>query len=89
VAAGLGGGDPHGQRPLVDALFWALVAVVVGSLAGQWLGINDLLGALRYWIGNQGWEYLEIGRLWQVLLVAGLLFWVHYGTHLAITSPLK
>ncbi len=76
VAVGLGGGDPPGQRPLVDALFWALVAVVVGSLAGQWLGINDLLGALWFWIGNQGWEYLEIGRLWQVLLALGLLFWV-------------
>jgi nitric oxide reductase subunit B len=76
VAAGLGGGDPHGQRPLVDALFWALVAVVVGSLGGQWLGINDRLGGLWFWMGNQGWEYLEIGRLWQVLLVAGLLFWV-------------
>lgn len=75
VASGLGGGDPKGQRPLVHVLFWALVVVVVGSLLGQWAGIKNRLGELWFWIGNQGWEYLEIGRFWQVLLAAGLLFW--------------
>jgi nitric oxide reductase subunit B len=34
-----------------------------------------MLGDLWFWIGNQGWEYLEIGRFWQILLAAGLLFW--------------
>ena len=75
VASALGGGDPKGQRPLVHLLFWAVVVVVVGSLLGQWAGINNLLGELWFWIGNQGWEYLEIGRFWQILLAAGLLFW--------------
>lgn len=75
VASALGGGDPKGQRTLVHVLFGALVAVVVGSLLGQWAGIKNLLGDLWFWIGNQGWEYLEIGRFWQVLLAAGLLFW--------------
>jgi nitric oxide reductase subunit B len=75
VASALGGGDPKGQRSLVHVLFWALVAVVVGSLLGQWAGINNRLGELWFWIGNQGWEYLEIGRFWQFLLAAGLLFW--------------
>ncbi|WP_328987974.1 hypothetical protein [Thiorhodovibrio winogradskyi] len=49
--------------------------VAVGNLLGQWTGINDLLGGLWFWLGNQGWEYLEIGRFWQVLLAAGLFFW--------------
>ena len=75
VASALGGGDPKGQRPLVHLLFWAVVVVVVGSLLGQWAGIKNLLGELWFWIGNQGWEYLEIGRFWQILLAAGLLFW--------------
>ena len=56
-------------------LFWAVVVVVVGSLLGQWAGIKNLLGDLWFWIGNQGWEYLEIGRFWQILLAVGLLFW--------------
>ena len=75
VASALGGGDPTHQRRLIDTLFWALVAVVVGSLLGQWVGINDLLGGWWFWLGNQGWEYLEIGRFWQMLLAAGLFFW--------------
>jgi nitric oxide reductase subunit B len=73
VASALGGGDPKGQRTLVNVLFGALVTVVVGSLLGQWVGINNLLGDLWFWVGNQGWEYLEIGRFWQVLLAAGRL----------------
>jgi nitric oxide reductase subunit B len=75
VAASLGGADPKSQRPLVHVLFWALVAVVVGSLLGQWAGIKGQLGDLWFWLGHQGWEYLEIGRLWQILLAAGLVFW--------------
>ena len=75
VASALGGGDPKGQRTLAHVLFGALVVVVVGSLLGQWAGIRNLLGDLWFWIGNQGWEYLEIGRFWQFLLAVGLLFW--------------
>ena len=26
--------------------------------------------------GNQGWEYLEIGRAWQILMAVGLIIWV-------------
>jgi nitric oxide reductase subunit B len=29
-----------------------------------------------FWLGNQGWEYLEIGRGWQFLLAVGLILWV-------------
>jgi nitric oxide reductase subunit B len=75
VASSLGGGDPKGQRPLIHVLFWAVGAVVLGSLLGQWAGIKNLLGDLWFWFGNQGWEYLEIGRFWQILLAAGLFFW--------------
>jgi nitric oxide reductase subunit B len=75
VASSLGGGDPKAQRPLIHVLFWALVVVVIGSLLGQWAGIKNMLGNLWYWFGHQGWEYLEIGRFWQILLAAGLVFW--------------
>jgi nitric oxide reductase subunit B len=34
------------------------------------------LGALWSWFGNQGWEYLDLGRVWQVLLVLGMAIWV-------------
>jgi nitric oxide reductase subunit B len=35
-----------------------------------------MFGDLWFWIGHQGWEYLELGRLWQILLFAGLLAWL-------------
>jgi len=39
--------------------------------------MRDLLpGELWYWLGAQGWEYLDLGRLWQILLVVGLFLWV-------------
>jgi len=75
VAAALGGGDPAGQKKAIHILFWALVIVVVGSLLGEWAGMLQLLPKLWFWFGDQGWEYLELGRAWQILLAVALLFW--------------
>ncbi|MBW8884057.1 MAG: cbb3-type cytochrome c oxidase subunit I, partial [Planctomycetia bacterium] len=71
------GGEPRGQRPLTIALLAALVVVVVGSLAGEAASYKGWLqGASRPFLGAQGWEYLDLGRLWQILLVVGLVLWV-------------
>lgn len=75
LASALGGGDPAGQKTGIDTLFWALVVVVVGSLLGEWAGMRQLLPQLWFWFGHQGWEYLELGRAWQMLLAVALLFW--------------
>ena len=76
VAPIVGGREPKGQGLLVDLLFGALVLVVVGSLLGEWLGAKGLLGNLWFLLGNQGWEYLELGRVWQVLLSVGMVLWL-------------
>src|SRR5215510_1611927 len=83
LAAGLfigplvSGVEPKGQRLGVNVLFGALVAVVVGSLAGESLSIHGWLSdaASFYW-GHQGWEYLDLGRVWQSGLFLGLLLWL-------------
>ena len=75
LAAALGGGDPPGQNKGVNILFWALVFVVIGSLFGEWAGMRQLLPHLWFWFGDQGWEYLELGRAWQILLAIALIFW--------------
>ena len=75
IAATLGGKDPTGQKKGVDILFWSLVFVVFGSLIGEWAGIKQLMPDLWFWFGNQGWEYLELGRAWQILLATALVFW--------------
>jgi nitric oxide reductase subunit B len=76
LAPVIGGREPKGQGILVQALFGAIVLVAVGSLAGEVAGIKGMLGDLWFWIGHQGWEYLELGRLWQILLLIGLLAWL-------------
>jgi nitric oxide reductase subunit B len=72
----IAGREPRGQHWLAFALLGALAIVVFGSLVGEWLGIFGLMGGLWAWFGNQGFEYLDLGRFWQILLSIGLFFWV-------------
>ncbi|MBS2009291.1 MAG: cbb3-type cytochrome c oxidase subunit I [Cyanobacteria bacterium SZAS TMP-1] len=67
--------EPRGQHWLVKILFVAIVIVAVGSMGGEWLGIKDMLGKNWFWFGHQGWEYLELGRFWQILLTIGMVLW--------------
>jgi nitric oxide reductase subunit B len=76
LASSLGETEPKRQVRGIHALFWALVMVAAGSLLGEILGINQLLGHLWFWFGHQGWEYLDLGRAWQILLAVGLVLWV-------------
>jgi nitric oxide reductase subunit B len=76
LASALGEKEPRGQSRWVNVLFWALVAVVGGSLLGEILGIKQWLSNAWFWFGHQGWEYLDLGRGWQVLLAVGLVLWV-------------
>jgi nitric oxide reductase subunit B len=76
LAPMVGQREPRGQRLLVNILFAATVLVTVGSLLGEVLGIKGLLGQAWFLFGHQGWEYLELGRVWQWLLFGGLIFWL-------------
>lgn len=77
VAPLLGGREPKFQRLGVNFLFGSLLVIVVGSFAGEWLAINRQLGAgtVNFWFGDQGYEYLDLGRFWQIYLFIGLLLW--------------
>ena len=70
------GREPRGQNWLSYGLLAALVVVVVGSLAGEYAGINGWIQRGWSWFGAQGFEYLDLGRFWQILLTVGLSFWV-------------
>jgi len=76
IAPLLGGKEPKFQKLGTDVLFWALLAIVVGSNATGWLGNLQHQGVdFSFWIGNQGLEFTSMGRVWQILLFIGLLFW--------------
>ncbi len=76
LAESLGQEEAPRQARNINLLFASLVVVALGSLLGEWLGIKQWLGSLWFWFGDQGWEYLDLGRGWQVLLAAALLYWV-------------
>jgi nitric oxide reductase subunit B len=68
--------ESRGQHWLAASLLVALALVVFGSLAGEFAGIRGWMGKAWAWFGNQGFEYLDLGRFWQILLTGGLVFWV-------------
>lgn len=74
----IAGREPRGQAGLTIFLLAAVAIVVFGSLAGEYASVKGWLGqkAAWFWIGHQGWEYIDLGRLWQILLVVGLFVWV-------------
>lgn len=68
--------EPKGQRLGVNILFAALLLVVVGSLTGEWLSIqNKMSDTVSFYFGHQGYEYVDLGRVWQMALFGGLLLW--------------
>jgi nitric oxide reductase subunit B len=69
------GREPRGQHILAYGLLAALAVVVFGSLAGEYAGIENWFVRDWSWFGAQGFEYLDLGRFWQILLTVGLLFW--------------
>ena len=72
-----GGHEPKGQKALVLVLLGALVVVVVGALSGTYLGVQGKLSGPDGWlVGHQGYEYIELGRVWQVALLAGMILWL-------------
>jgi nitric oxide reductase subunit B len=69
--------EPKGQRLGVNILFLALLLVVVGSFTGEWLSIqNKMTDTVSFYFGHQGYEYVELGRVWQIALFVGLLLWL-------------
>jgi len=77
IAPAVSGYEPKYQVLGVNILFGALLIVVFGSLAGQWLGVMQKLGYVDNFLwGHSGYEYVELGRIWQILLLVGLILWL-------------
>ncbi len=77
IAPAVSGHEPKFQRFGVNFLFIALLIIVVGSMLGQWMGIMQKLGYIEnFWLGHQGYEYVDLGRFWQLFLFTGLLIWL-------------
>lgn len=68
--------QPRGQHVLAYGLLGALVVVVLGSLTSEVLSIFGVSWVRGSSLLSQQWEYLDLPRLWQILLVIGLAWMV-------------
>jgi nitric oxide reductase subunit B len=70
--------EPRHQGKLAYGLLGALAVVVFGTLVGSYLSVHGVLKNLASnWLGLQGFEYLDLARLWQILLTVGMVVWVY------------
>ncbi len=65
-----------GQLKLINILFVLLFILVGGSLTGMVLGPLGLMGDWWYWLGHQGWEFVDFGKGFQVLLMVVFILWM-------------
>lgn len=74
-----GGKDWRGLVKLTYFLFGAFAVVIFGSLLAEWAGLIGWWGDGNgsFWIGSQGWEFLEMGRGFQLLMIVGFLVWAY------------
>jgi nitric oxide reductase subunit B len=70
------GREPKAQAKLVVLLFISVVIVVLGTLSGTWLSVAGMFGGDGFYFGHQGYEFIELGRFWQLLLIAGMILWL-------------
>jgi nitric oxide reductase subunit B len=63
------------QIKLINTIFWLTVLLVGGSMVGMFLGPHGLLAKSWFWLGHQGWEYVELGKIWQIILGIVFILW--------------
>jgi nitric oxide reductase subunit B len=77
LAPAVSGREPRFQRAGVNFLFVCLLIIVVGTLFGTWYATRQKMGlATNFWFGHQGYEYVDLGRFWQIFLFVGLFVWL-------------
>ncbi|MFA3781462.1 nitric-oxide reductase large subunit [Melioribacteraceae bacterium 4301-Me] len=77
IAPAVSGIEPKGQKLGVNILFIALLIVVLGSMLGEWLSTKHLLPEGQWFLfGHSGYEYIDLGRFFQIALFIGLFLWL-------------
>ncbi|MEO5652792.1 MAG: cbb3-type cytochrome c oxidase subunit I [Marmoricola sp.] len=76
LAPYISGREPKRQHWLAYGLLGALAVVIAGSFVGEALSIFGVEAAKGSPLWDQQWEYLDLPRVWQTLLVIGLFLWI-------------
>jgi nitric oxide reductase subunit B len=77
IGPAISGHEPKYQKLGVNFLFICLLIIVVGSMVGEWLAVKGYITSLshNFYFGHQGFEYIDLGRAWQIFLAVGLFVW--------------
>ncbi len=68
---------PRGQQFLINLLFGLSVLVGAGAVFGIYFGLSGYMNdTMAYWFGSQGWEFVELGRFWHILMLGSFLLWI-------------
>jgi nitric oxide reductase subunit B len=77
IGPAVSGCEPRYQRVGVNVLFVCLLIIVGGTLFGTWFATRQRMSLeMNYWFGHQGYEYVDLGRFWQLFLLVGLFLWL-------------
>lgn len=77
IAPAVSNTEPKGQKLGVNILFIALLIVVLGSMVGEWLSVKHYLpDNFWFYFGHSGYEYIDLGRFFQIALLIGLFLWL-------------
>ncbi len=77
IGPAVSGIEPKFQKLGVNVLFGALLVVVLGSMAGEWFSVmNKMSGQYWFLFGHSGYEYIDLGRFFQIALFIGLVLWL-------------
>jgi nitric oxide reductase subunit B len=76
LAPFISGREPRRQHWLAYGLLGAVALVVAGSMTAEALSIHGVDWAEGSPLFDQQWEYLDLPRVWQILLSIGLCLWI-------------
>jgi nitric oxide reductase subunit B len=76
LAPFLGGADTRWLGTGARWLTMILVLSVGGSLVGIYLGTRGFLERWWFWLGSEGLEYLEMGRVWKLGIILAFAIWL-------------
>ena len=76
LAPYISGREPKRQHWLAYSLLGALAVVIVGSFVGEALSIFGVEAVRGNPFFDMQWEYIDLPKVWQGMLVVGLFLWI-------------
>jgi nitric oxide reductase subunit B len=76
LAPYISGREPKRQHWLAYALLGALAVVIAGSFVGEAMSVFGVEAAKDSIFWGMQWEYIDLPKVWQGMLVVGLTLWI-------------